>query len=67
MNRKKKIYLALSVFTALYIIAVTAFIVWSNESRRKLIINEVDHKLLIAARSIKYILPADFHDRATGP
>lgn len=67
MNHKKKIYLTIGFWTALYIIAVTVFIVWSNESRKKLIMNEIDHRLLIAARSIKYILPADFHDRATGP
>ncbi len=67
MNHKKKIYLTLSFWTALYIIAVTGFIIWSNESRKKLIMNEIDHRLLIVARSIKYTLSADFHDRATDP
>lgn len=67
MIHKKKLYIIFSIFSLLYIAAVAAFIVWSNESRIKLIMNEIDHRLLVAARSIKYILPANFHDRATGP
>jgi len=67
MIHKKKLYITFGICSLLYIAAVAAFIVWSNESRKKLIMNEIDHRLLVAARSIKYILPADFHDRATGP
>jgi len=65
MIHKKKLYITFGICSLLYIAAVAAFIVWSNESRKKLIMNEIDHRLLVAARSIKYILPADFHDRAT--
>jgi hypothetical protein len=67
MIHKKKLYITFGICSLLYIAAVAAFIIWSNESRKKLIMNEIDHRLLVAARSIKYILPADFHDRATGP
>lgn len=67
MRKKKTLYLAAGFCIVLYIIAVTAFTVWSNGSRKALIMKDIDHKLLIAARSIKYILPEDFHDRAISP
>ncbi|HOP62347.1 MAG TPA: hypothetical protein PK358_10510 [Spirochaetota bacterium] len=67
MNQKRKTYLAVGLCAALYIAAVTAYTIWSNESRKSLIMEEIDAKLLIAAKSIKYILPEDFHDRALSP
>jgi len=48
----------------IYFIGLSFFTVWTIFSERNRIISEVDAQLLLAAESIKYILPSDFHDRA---
>lgn len=64
---KRTLYIAAGFCAVVYIAAVSAYTVWSYESRKKMILREIDQKLLMAAGSLKYILPGDFHDRATGP
>jgi hypothetical protein len=63
-NSKYKYYTLLSICVILYLSAVISYAVWSNQERKKLIITEIDDKLLTAAKGIKYMLAADFHDRA---
>jgi len=63
-NSKYKYYTLLSICVILYLSAVVSYAVWSNQERQKLIISEIDDKLLTAAKGIKYMLAADFHDRA---
>lgn len=63
-NSKYKFYSLLSICVILYLSAVISYVVWSNQERKKLIITEIDDKLLNAAKGIKYMLAADFHDRA---
>jgi len=48
----------------IYFIGLSFFTIWTIFAERNRIISEVDAQLLLTAESIKYILPADFHDRA---
>jgi hypothetical protein len=51
----------------LYAGAVTAYTVWSYREHRTTLMEQIDSRLLQAARSLKYLLAEDFHDRALGP
>jgi len=66
MHRNRKItYYSLITFTIiLYFSAVIAFAIWSEHDRKALILSEIDKRLLTTAKSIKYLLAPDFHDRA---
>lgn len=56
------------VFSILiYLIGVTGYSFWSYFEQKKEIIAEVDKKLKESAKSIDYLIPADFHDKAIGP
>lgn len=48
----------------LYAAAVAGYAVWSYREHKNALMVEIDHDLLQAARSLKYLLAADFHDRA---
>ncbi len=50
-----------------YIAGVTAFGIYSRARKKAALMQEIDDSLLLAARSLKYMLAADFHDRALGP
>jgi len=50
----------------IYLSGVLVYIVWNSYVDYSRITQEVDTRLLQAARYVKYILPDDFHDRATG-
>lgn len=63
-NSKTAYYTLLSICVVLYLSAVISYAVWSNNERKKVILREIDDKLLTAAKSIKYMLAPDFHDRA---
>ena len=69
MKKKFRIY-ALRPFLMpfiLYLVGVCGYIIWSGVSERQRIIAEVDSRLLHAAKNVKNILPADFHNRTQGP
>ena len=65
-KKKEKIrpvyYLVLCV--AVYIAAVGGYALWSYDTTEHLILDDVDADLLMTAKSLKYILAPDFHDRA---
>ena len=48
----------------LYAAAVAGYAVWSYREHKKALMAEIDHDLQQAARSLKYLLADDFHDRA---
>lgn len=48
----------------LYVLAVAGFAVWSYNEDKTRLLAEIDGQLLQAARSLKYLLAPDFHDRA---
>ena len=50
-----------------YALAVAGYAVWSYREHKKSLLAEIDSDLLQAARSLKYLLAADFHDRALAP
>jgi len=50
-----------------YCCGVLLYVIWDYKSREEILMHEIDSKLLIAARSIKYLLSEDFHDRAIAP
>jgi len=54
-------YIAAILFYAVFVIV---FMIWSNSRAEKMIYEDVDARLLIAAKSLKYMLAPDFHDRA---
>lgn len=49
---------------AVYVMAVIGYAVWSNHAFRAASIHEIDQKLALAARGLKFMLAPDFHDRA---
>ena len=59
--------LLLIVCVALYALAVGGYAVWSYREHKAALLAEIDHDLLQAARSLKYLLAPDFHDRALAP
>ena len=50
-----------------YALAVAGYAVWSYREHKTALLAEIDSDLLQAARSLKYLLAADFHDRALAP
>ena len=50
-----------------YAAAVTGYAVWSYKEHKKTLLTKIDSGLLQAARSLKYLLASDFHDRALAP
>jgi two-component system cell cycle sensor histidine kinase/response regulator CckA len=62
LRRKHLVYLSLCI--VVYIAAVVAFTVRSGFRARAEIMGDIDRRLTLAAKSLKYILAPDFHDRA---
>ena len=56
--------LLLVLCVLVYALAVASYAVWSYRDHKAKLMAEIDHDLLQAARSLKYLLAADFHDRA---
>ncbi len=54
-------------FTAvvMYIFFVILFIFLMKHFTQIYVINEIDQRLLVTAKSLPYVLPEDYHDRAT--
>ena len=50
--------------TLVYALAVAGYAVWSYREHKADLLAEIDSDLLQAARSLKYLLADDFHDRA---
>ena len=51
----------------LYVFLVIFFVYVMRDFSREYVINEIDTRLLMTARSIQHILPHDYHDRALSP
>ncbi|MCP4750954.1 MAG: hypothetical protein GY866_08680, partial [Proteobacteria bacterium] len=65
MQRKKFNYaFNLSSGFAVYAFVVCLYVFWSHYQARTAIFRQIDEKLLVGARNLKHILPADYHDRA---
>lgn len=47
-----------------YVCAVIAYASWSNNERMDTLQREIDRRLIVVARGLKYMLAPDFHDRA---
>ncbi|MBN2049891.1 MAG: response regulator [Spirochaetales bacterium] len=47
-----------------YTLFVVAYAVWFNVREERILMDHIDHLLMTAAKSIKYMLEPDFHDRA---
>ena len=59
-----KCFLASGLCILLYLLSVTGYAVWSYHQQKNLLLAQIDSDLLQAARSLKYLLAPDFHDRA---
>ena len=57
----------LALCILIYALAVTGYTVWSYREHKAALLAEIDSDLLQAARSLKYLLAPDFHDRALAP
>lgn len=66
-RRMCKCLLASGLSVLLYLFSVTGYAVWSYHHQKTHLLAQIDSDLLQAARSLKYLLPTDFHDRALDP
>jgi hypothetical protein len=60
-------FLLLVVSVLIYIAAVAGYAVWSHAQHKTDLMADIDAGLLQTARSLKYLLAPDFHDRALAP
>ena len=60
--RYSSVWLILSLL--LYFLCVGGYAVWSYRQHKAALLSKIDAHLLQAARSLKYMLAPDFHDRA---
>ncbi len=49
----------------IYLVGVAVFALYTGKEEKKTLIADIDRHLLLAARGLKYMVAADFHDRAT--
>lgn len=66
-DRKRRVSPApflLMICILVYALAVAGYAVWSYREHKASLLAEIDSDLLQAARSLKYMLAPDFHDRA---
>lgn len=64
-RKRRRHWLTLFLCILAYVSAVIAYVVWSNHEEKKTVMAEIDKRLLLAAKGLKYMLAPDFHDRAT--
>ena len=57
----------LTTLIAAYLIILTSYGFWDYLHNKKEIIKRIDRELYNSAATLKYILPEDFHDRASDP
>lgn len=50
-----------------YITGLTIYSIWSYYNQKNEILTQVDKKLYEAANTVNYLLPENYHDKATGP
>ena len=60
--RRNLFYLIACV--AVYVAGVCIYSVWSMAATEKTLMEDIDSQLTLAAKSLKYMLAPDFHDRA---
>ena len=63
LNTLNRFHFALVIIV--YITAILVYGFWSNSHNKREILEHVDTTLYRHAISLKYMLPDDFHDRAT--
>lgn len=51
----------------IYLIGVIFYTLWTSYQEKRQIIQRVHNQLMVAASSVKNVLPPDFHDRALNP
>jgi PAS domain S-box-containing protein len=61
-SRKSKIYFISSVI--FYILFIISFVFLMKKYAGEYVLRDIDRKLLMVAKTLPQILPADFHDRA---
>jgi len=54
-----------AVCLLVYLVGVSVFALFTGNEEKKTLIADMDQRLLLAARGLKYMLAPDFHDRAT--
>ncbi len=60
-------YRIILISVLIYLCGVIFYCLWTYNIQKKEIIAQVDQKLTQAARSIDYLIPMGYHDRAIGP
>ncbi|MBF0101163.1 MAG: response regulator [Desulfobacterales bacterium] len=61
-SKKQWIYFLLSI--VMYSGTVFIYVFWSYNNEKQRIMMDIDQHLMLAAKSIKFMLASDFHDRA---
>lgn len=51
----------------LYALGAGAYVYYTHKQTEETLLAEIDRRLLLAAYSTRYVLPSDFHDKATSP
>jgi hypothetical protein len=66
MTEKIKLrYITCGIISLLfYICAVIAYTSWENHERMNSLQSEIDRRMIVVARGLKYMMADDFHDRA---
>ena len=63
---RKSLYLFLACLV-IYAAGVVCFSYWQSCRGKQELLADIDHRLEVVAKSLKYTLAPDFPDRATGP
>ena len=62
-----KNYIIFLVAVIFYVLFVAVFVFFMKKAAAEYLLQNIDRRLLIVAKSIPLILPADYHDRAIAP
>ncbi len=65
--QKKRTFGTFLLAALVYLAGAVLFGLYSNFQTQKQMLKEIDHRLLLAAKSLKYMLAPDFHDRTVDP
>ncbi|MEJ2038070.1 MAG: ATP-binding protein [Desulfosarcinaceae bacterium] len=63
----KRLNASLAFCLAIYLCALGGFAWWAHQLARANVLSRIDERLVRAAGSVKFLLAADFHDRAVSP
>ncbi len=62
-----RVWIEFILAVLLIVIVLSGYTMISFNNMKKTTISQIDNNLFIGAKTIKHILPDDFHDRVTGP